>query len=281
MTEIDFDARLIRQQAIYNLRNQVAANGIIPIVEGTRRKAIDSLNDATVRVHDSRLLLQMADWARYFRVIIWGSARFGEETKEYKFIQDLSRSIIKNIDAGIITGGGPGLMEAANRGASEASIEASQNGDRISTIASHGVLITTLPNGEAPNSHLQVTSEHPEFTDRLQRFIDQSHGCFAGPGGYGSGLELLYALQLKQVVHLEEEYPLIAHPFWEKSIRAMQESMFYDRLETNELTLISNGDLNLIEFSDDIPTITARFMERYNQWAREFHQFVSIIPNGN
>lgn len=98
----------------------------------------------------------------------------------------------------IATGGGPGLMEAANIGA--------RSGCEGST-CSLGYSIY-LPFEAETNPAVQVDSHHRNFFTRLQQFTDECDAFIALPGGYGTMLEILTVVQLLQVGHMENK-PLI------------------------------------------------------------------------
>lgn len=268
----------IRQQALNILSIQAETAGVISIPEGARTQALKDLEAAELLLHDARLKFVLTDKSRYFRLAMFGSARLGPETPEYQNMYETGSRIVLAMDAALVTGGGPGLMEAANRGARDAIKEALEQGNRIVTASSHGVLLSTLPAQEHPNSHLDLTSTHPEFGSRLQRFFDTTDGVYVGVGGYGSALELLYAMQLRQVGHLEPDFPLVAHPFWERTLRTMGEDMYTLREEADLQPVISEKDLNLVQFSDDPKKITSIFLDRYDKWNEELGKRVRIIP---
>ena len=127
----------------------------------------------------------------HFRVAIYGSARIKKNDKNYKSIKELAKRIgEKNID--IITGGGPGTMEAANAG--------HRAGSKGSTSKSFGLLIR-LPREQTANKHLDVKREFKIFSERLDNFVALSNVVVVAPGGIGTLLELFYTWQLVQVKH--------------------------------------------------------------------------------
>ncbi len=127
----------------------------------------------------------------FYRVCIFGSARIGSESKIYHQVEDLAEALAKNgID--IVTGGGPGLMEAANKGAKKAT----QGGRSMG-------LTIELPFESDANSHLDVKSQHRRFSSRLDEFMRLSHAVVVVPGGIGTLLELFYTWQLMQVTHIK------------------------------------------------------------------------------
>ncbi len=127
----------------------------------------------------------------FYRVCIFGSARIGPDSKIYKQVEDLAEGLAKN-GLDVVTGGGPGLMEAANKGAKKSS----QGGRSLG-------LTIELPFESDANSHLDVKSQHRRFSSRLDEFMRLSHAVVVVPGGIGTLLELFYTWQLMQVNHIK------------------------------------------------------------------------------
>ena len=136
-----------------------------------------------------RLLTEME--TDFYRVCIFGSARIGPDSKIYKQVEDLAEGLAKN-GLDVVTGGGPGLMEAANKGAKKSS----QGGRSLG-------LTIELPFESDANSHLDVKSQHRRFSSRLDEFMRLSHAVVVVPGGIGTLLELFYTWQLMQVNHIK------------------------------------------------------------------------------
>ena len=139
-----------------------------------------------------------------FCVAIFGSARIQKKDKSYKQIYELGRMLgERNID--IVTGGGPGLMEAANSG--------HQDGSKKTGAHSIGLNIK-LPKEQKPNSHLDLLKEFSSFTKRLDEFMFLSNAIVVAPGGVGTMLEMLYAWQLVQVEHIHNIPIILLDDFW-------------------------------------------------------------------
>lgn len=130
------------------------------------------------------------------KVAIFGSARPKSITRLYKDTTDAAKLLVKN-GWTVCTGGGPGLMEAANRGAKEACQEG---------VCSFGYSIY-LPFEAKTNEHVQQDTHHKTFFTRLEQFAD-ADAFIALPGGYGTILEIMTVVQLLQVGHMEPR-PLI------------------------------------------------------------------------
>ncbi len=152
------------------------------------------LNNKMMQLHDivadmDGLLTELED--DYYRVSIFGSARIQENSDIYKQCYQLAFELGKE-GADIVTGGGPGLMEAANKGSQDAS-----NATR-----SIGLAIE-LPFESDANQHLDIKHEHKRFSSRLDEFMRLSHSIVVMPGGLGTVLELVYTWQLIQVGHIK------------------------------------------------------------------------------
>lgn len=136
----------------------------------------------------------------FYRVCIFGSARIGPKSPIYAQVEELAAALAKE-GVDIVTGGGPGLMEAANKGAKAAAVGARSIG-----------LPIDLPFENDANSHLDVKSQHRRFSSRLDEFMRLSHAVVVVPGGIGTLLELLYTWQLLQVEHIKPRpFLLLAH----------------------------------------------------------------------
>ena len=126
----------------------------------------------------------------FFRVSIFGSARIKAQSEQYKQVYELAFQLsTRGID--IVTGGGPGLMDAANKGAKDGCNQSRSIG-----------LPIELPFESDANSHLDVKRQHRRFSSRLDEFMRISHAVVVTAGGIGTILELFYTWQLIQVGHI-------------------------------------------------------------------------------
>src|SRR3989338_2242057 len=148
----------------------------------------------------------------FFRVSIFGSARIKAQSAQYKEVYELAYQLsTRGID--IVTGGGPGLMDAANKGAKD-------GGQHSRSIG----LPIILPFESDANAHLDVKREHRRFSSRLDEFMRISHAVVVTPGGIGTILELMYTWQLLQVKHMESKpLVLLGHDMWEGFLRWLRE----------------------------------------------------------
>ena len=160
-----------------------------------KRKHLDErlrlLAERTAIIEKELILLE----SKYYRVCIFGSARIKPESKEYQEAFTLARYLAwSGID--VLTGGGPGLMEAANKGAKLGREE------KKSKSLSFGLSIQ-LTFEPIPNSHLDIKRHHQKFSSRLDDFMRLSNAIVVTPGGIGTLLELFFTWQLVQVKHIE------------------------------------------------------------------------------
>jgi uncharacterized protein (TIGR00730 family) len=153
---------------------------------------------------------------QFYRVCIFGSARIKPESVEYNDVFSLARILAwEGID--VLTGGGPGLMEAANKGAKLGQEE------KHSGSMSFGISIE-LDFEPEPNSHLDVKRHHHKFSSRLDDFMRLSNAVVATPGGIGTLLELFFSWQLIQVKHLSPRpIVLLDKNYWTGLIEWMRD----------------------------------------------------------
>jgi uncharacterized protein (TIGR00730 family) len=155
-------------------------------------------------------------------VTVFGSARFPEGTANYQVAVEVGRELARAGFA-VITGGGPGMMEAANRGAREAG----------------GVSIgcnIILPHEQKPNPYLDEVVDFNYFFARKVMLVKYSCGFVCMPGGFGTLDEMFEAATLIQC-HKIGPFPviLIGTEFWKKLIELMYE-MLYAGAISNEDT---------------------------------------------
>lgn len=145
----------------------------------------------------------------HFRVAIFGSARIRRNDRNYKMIYKLAKLIgQENMD--IVTGGGPGIMEAASKGHAAGSVK----NDSYSV----GLLIK-LPKEQKANKHLEIKKEFSHFSERLDNFMILSDVVVVAPGGIGTLLEFVYAWQLVQVKHTRGIPIILMGKMWKDFIR--------------------------------------------------------------
>lgn len=170
-------------------------------------------------------------------VSVFGSARVKPEDELYQQTELLSKKLS---DAGysVITGGGPGLMEAGNKGAFE-------NGGESIGLHIH------LPMEQQNNPYMNVKSEFRYFFIRKLMFIKYAMAYVALPGGYGTLDELSEALVLIQT-HRIKPFPIVLFgvDFWSGLI-----DWFKKQLVTNGFC--KEEDLDLFIVTDDIDAVVS------------------------
>ncbi len=176
-----------------------------------------------------------------FRVCIFGSARIRPEHPTYQAVYRMSR-LLAELGIDVVTGGGPGLMEAANLAVRDAVREAESEAHQ--DIQSIGLTIYLPRSDELANKHLDIKSEHRRFSSRLDEFMRLSHAVIVAPGGIGTMLELAYVWQLIQVGLAEKRaVVLLDRDMWCPLLEWMRDKML-DR------ALISPHDLDYVQVVD-------------------------------
>lgn len=194
------------------------------------------------RGHDSwRVLRIMSEFVEGFdtlerlppAVTVFGSARTKPDDPMYEAARGMGRALAES-GLAVITGGGPGIMEAANRGAFEA-------GGR-----SVGMNIA-LPMEQAPNPYQTDELTFEYFFVRKVMLVKYARASIIFPGGFGTLDEFFEAMTLMQTLKIKP-FPLILYgsDFWAEPVRWITESM------CNKFRTISEGDLTLFHLVDGI-----------------------------
>tara|TARA_B100000073_G_scaffold340706_1_gene340908 strand:+ start:188 stop:859 length:672 start_codon:yes stop_codon:yes gene_type:complete len=183
----------------------------------------------------------------YYRVSIFGSARIKKNTNEYNQVYDLAKKLAQN-KADIVTGGGPGLMEAANVGAKDGSPDSKSFGLHID-----------LPFETTPNEHLDVTFHHKKFSSRLDEFMRISQAVVVTPGGIGTILELLYTWQLIQVDHIQPRPIILLGDMWNGLVNWMKA----EPLKQNLINKSDFDDINIVQNINEVITILDPHIEKF------------------
>lgn len=177
--------------------------------EESRRahKAIEnSLRELWGVVDDLSMLLPPRP--TYYRVTIFGSSRMNEGDDLYPEVRRLAERLSRmGID--IVTGGGPGLMQAANEGELRGDV-----GDQTYSIG----LNVDLPHEQRSNPYVERLYQHGTFFSRLQHFVHLSSAFVVMPGGVGTTLEAMLVWQLAQVGHLEHRPLIFVGKMWEELV---------------------------------------------------------------
>jgi len=159
-----------------------------------------------------------------FRVAIFGSARIKPGDAPYKIVFDLAKEIGSS-GYDIVTGGGPGLMEAANAGHTA--------GDKAQKAQSIGLNIK-LDFEQHVNRYVEFKKEFARFAERLETFATLSHVFVITPGGIGTMLEFFYMWQLEQVKKMEFKPIILVGEMWRRLIYWVIDYALKDKLLSNE-----------------------------------------------
>jgi uncharacterized protein (TIGR00730 family) len=150
-----------------------------------------------------------------YRVTIFGSARLKPGTHAYNEVKKLAAELTK-MGCDIISGGGPGLMQAANEGA--LSVESTARKRSV------GIRVE-LPFEQEINPFVGQAYEHRTFFSRLHHFMILSDAFVVVPGGIGTLLELSLAWQLLQVRKLYKTPLIVVGKMWAELVEWGRRSM--------------------------------------------------------
>ena len=137
-----------------------------------------------------------------YRVTIFGSARAQAGSFAYEETKRTATALAE-MGCDIITGGGPGLMQAANEGAATMPERAQSVGIRVD-----------LPFEQDINAFVTQAFEHRTFFTRLHQFVLASDAFIVAPGGIGTVLETMLIWQLLQVRHLQDTPFILVGKMW-------------------------------------------------------------------
>jgi uncharacterized protein (TIGR00730 family) len=178
-------------------------------------------------------------------VSIFGSARVREGSQPYDEARELARRFG---EAGwaVVTGGGPGVMEAANRGCKE--------GGGLSV----GFNIE-LPHEQSANPYLDIEMTFGHFYARKTMFVKAAEGFVVFPGGFGTADELFESLTLIQTGTIRH-FPVVlfGRGFWQPLLDWVREQAL-------PLGMVSPDDLELLTVTDDLDEALQRVLECYDR----------------
>ena len=166
----------------------------------------------------------------YPAVTVFGSARARSNSHNYKKTEHVARLLVKN-GFNVISGGGPGVMEAANRGAAEA-------GGKSVGLHIH------LPKEQKPNEYANVRLDFKYFFIRKVMFVKYAVAYIIMPGGFGTLDELFESLTLIQTKRIKS-FPviLIDSTYWKGLIDWIKQTLIKEKS-------ISKSDFELFSLVD-------------------------------
>jgi hypothetical protein len=178
-------------------------------------------------------------------VSIFGSARTPEDTETFALTSEIAKKLSEQ-GFGIITGGGPGIMKAANKGATEA------KGISVG-------LNIKLPFEQHPNEYIDIDKSiyFDYFFVRKVMFVKYAQGFVVMPGGFGTLDELFEALTLIQT-HKIQHFPiiLVGTSFWSGLLEWIQNTLLAQKT-------ISKEDLDLFKMVDTADQVVETILEFY------------------
>jgi hypothetical protein len=183
-------------------------------------------------------------------VSIFGSARTKPDHKYYKLAQKIAHKIVDN-GYGVITGGGPGIMEAGNKGA------------HLGGGTSVGLNIV-LPFEQHDNPYIDPDKSinFDYFFVRKVMFVKYSQGFVVMPGGFGTLDELFEAITLIQTKKIDK-FPiiLVGTEFWEGLIDWVKETLLakFSNISPRDMDLI-----HIVDNEDEVLDILDAFYKKYN-----------------
>ena len=183
-------------------------------------------------------------------VSIFGSARTKPEDEYYQLAESIAKKLSDN-GYGVITGGGPGIMEAGNKGAHNA------GGTSVG-------LNIELPFEQHDNPYIDSDKsiDFDYFFVRKVMFVKYSQGFIVMPGGFGTLDELFEAITLIQT-HKIGKFPiiLVGKKFWRGLVDWIKETLLdsYHNISKEDIDLI-----NIVDTDDEVIEILNKFYEKYN-----------------
>ena len=184
-----------------------------------------------------------------YRVAIFGSARAQPGTFVYEEVKRVAAAF-GAMGCDIVTGGGPGLMQAANEGATSVGGSLNSMGIRVE-----------LPFEQDVNPFVRQAFEHKTFFTRLHHFVIASDAFVVVPGGIGTVLEMLMIWQLLQVRHVDNVPLILVGKMWKGLVDWTSTSMLDPRLH-----LANAEDLKIPRCLDTADEAIAVVRELHAAW---------------
>jgi uncharacterized protein (TIGR00730 family) len=186
-----------------------------------------------------------------YRVTLFGSARVRPGTFGYEETKRVAGAL-SALGCDIITGGGPGLMQAANEGAAAGGGKAQSMGIRVD-----------LPFEQEVNAFVGEAFEHRTFFTRLHQFVLTSDAFVVAPGGIGTVLETMMIWQLLQVQHLSDTPLILVGRMWPGLVDWARTSML-----SADPPLANPEDMSIPRCVASGDEAIAVLREHHDQWRR-------------
>ncbi len=221
------------------------------------RRSVDQMRHNAQLTRESWKIFQiMAEFVEGFErlapiwpaVSIFGSARTSRDDPNYKKAEEISR-LLSDSGFAVISGGGPGIMEAVNKGGF------------MGKSSSIGLNIQ-LPHEQSDNEYQDVALHFRHFFSRKVMFVKYSQGFVVMPGGFGTLDEFFEALTLIQTFKIDK-FPiiLVGSEFWNGLIDWIKNTL----VKTNENANPEDLDLiHIVDNEDEVLNILNTFYNKYN-----------------
>ena len=187
-----------------------------------------------------------------YRVTIFGSARATPGSPPYEETKRAAAALAE-MGCDIVTGGGPGLMQAANEGAAAAPQRVKSVGIRVS-----------LPFEQDANAFVSQAFEHRTFFTRLHQFVLTSDAYIVAPGGIGTVLETMMIWQLLQVRHLQDAPLILVGRIWPGLVEWARATML-----SFDPPLANAEDLAIPQCVPNADEAIRLIGEHYARWQRD------------
>jgi uncharacterized protein (TIGR00730 family) len=192
-----------------------------------------------------------------YRVTIFGSARAQPGSFVYNEVKRVAAALAE-MGCDIITGGGPGLLQAANEGAAAANAP-----ERNRSV---GIRVD-LPFEQDANPFVEQVFEHKTFFTRLHHFVLTSDAFVVAPGGIGTVLELMMIWQLLQVKHVHDTPLILVGKMWAELVEWAKKHLLKP-----ELSLATPEDMTIPRCVNTADEAIAVLREHYAKWLAENKQ---------
>jgi uncharacterized protein (TIGR00730 family) len=189
-----------------------------------------------------------------YRVTIFGSARAKPGSYVYEEVKRVAAALAE-LGCDIITGGGPGLMQAANEGASAANAP-----ERNQSV---GIRVE-LPFEQEVNPFVEQAFEHKTFFSRLHHFVLVSDAFVVTPGGIGTVLELMLIWQLLQVKHVHDAPLILVGTMWAELVDWARKNLLKP-----ELNLANPEDISIPRCVSSADEAIALIREHHARWGKD------------
>ena len=187
-------------------------------------------------------------------ISIFGSARMTADNPYYRMAEELGHKL-SDLGFSVITGGGPGIMEAANKGAKQGKSK------------SVGLNIV-IPKEQRSNRYLDISLNFKHFFARKVMFVKYANGFVVFPGGFGTLDEFMESLTLMQT-EKTLRFPVICigKQYWQGLFQWLQDALL-------PMGTISQADLDLFTITDDLEETTTILLQN---WHRRKYRKTSVI----